>query len=769
MGASIESVSPRPTSPRGTGTRHPLRLRLGDCTISVDADGAIGSLYSLSERRSLFGREQVVFSKVQAGVVVHSQRIDWTAKVSPRSAQLAGRAFDSVDVTQGIEFYRGESRGFLRRVRLRNGGQGTVKLRLMEVVDPTSAHFDLGRWGSLGVNAFNRESHVAMDEVSDPPSARVVGSSPAPTRFYMTTSRTRALEFLNAGELPDPTAGMSGQVLILSQLDIELSPGESREAVFVSIYNPGKLEEALSDFGRIQGGENPPQERRPQIVCSEQPITEAASWAVSAIEGSAFAEDPFDSYEALRGLSYFDPAAARGVLDAAKGEVRRDGSLPHSAHPSSPGILETAVFLRGAAWSLVLSQDKKVARSAYPMVKKLAGFLMGSSKDYSVPTDTKLPQGWRRLLGSGFPTGEIPEVSLAVAGALADASQVARLVSKSDDAARFRERSEMILDHVRKKLLDDRGFLALCRDTAGRLRADETVDMAVAAYRRPFMASAEQAAVHRLLEKDFDTPYGPRCVPNSNLVYFNGSYGQGQLGGVWPRAALAHALVCYRSGLSGMGSLALRKMARLVTEDAPRLGGSPGEFPLWVDVDRGEAHGEGGDPVAAARFVEALLEGELGMSAGAEKPVLAPPTSSGLSWLMASDVWLGEQTSAFLGRASGSVCLFYSGGKVDSREGTRFAKAERLDLDARGVHGMTFHSPGQVICLGNGSPSPAKLTVNFSPRAADLSKHLSTPLEAYDPSRGSWTKTGSIRVMPTMSFETTIGANDWRIFRVATA
>jgi len=700
---------------------------------------------------------------------VASPKTEWAARLTPRSAQFTAKLFDSVDAAQSLEFYRGESRGLLRRARFRNGGAAPMKLRLMELVDPTAAHFDpSGRWGSLGVNAFNRESHVAMDEVSDPPSARVVGSSPAPARYYMTANRAKAQDLLAVGELPDSTAGMSGQVLILSQHDFELAPGESKEMMFAAIYHPGKLEDALADFRRIQDGEKLPQPKRPYIATSDQSINEAASWALAAVEGSALAEDPLDGYESMAGLSYFDPGLTKSLQAGAKREARKDGSLPHALVRSSSGVLETAVFLRGLARPLALSQDKKLARLSYPTVKKLAAFLLSCSKDFSVPLDPAFPQGWRRSLGSGYPTGEIPEISLSVSGALAQASQVARLVSKSDDAARFRERAEMISDHVRKKLIDERGFLSLCRDTAGRLRNDETVDMAVAAFRHPFMASAEQAAAHRLLERDFDTPYGPRCVPSTNQIYFNGAYGRGQLGGVWPRAVLAHALVCYRCGLSGIGSLALRKVAKLVVEDAARLGSSPGEFPMWVDVDRGEAHPEGGDPVAAARFIEALLEGELGVSAVVDGPSFSPPQSSGLLWLIASDVWFGEEVSVFIGRSSGSVHVFFSGSKAESKEGSRFGRSERLELGVRGVHGVSFHSPGQVICVGNSGTSSSKFTVSFSPRAPELAKHLSTPLETYDPSKGSWTKSGAIRVLPTMSFEAAVEAGGWKAFRVST-
>jgi hypothetical protein len=81
---------------------------------------------------------------------------------------------------------------------------------------------------------------------------------------------------------------------------------------------------------------------------------------------------------------------------------------------------------------------------------------------------------------------------------------------------------------------------------------------------------------------------------------------------------------------------------------------------------------------------------------------------------------------------------------------------------------LTFHTPGQAICLGNATGSQARFTVTFSPRAAELSKHLSVPLEEYDPAKGSWTKTGSLRVSPTMSFEASLEANGWRAYRVST-
>lgn len=748
--------------------RRPISLRQGECKLVIDSDGSVRGLLSLKEKRALFGFEQVRLYKVQAGIVVHAQRSDWAVRAKPRSVQLTGKIFESIEVAQLLEFHRGPSMGYVRRIRLRNGSVSPFRLRAVALLDPTAAHFrdDQITWGSLGVNAFNRQSHIALDEVSDPPSAKVVGAVPPPSRFYMTTDRSRAQAIVSSGELPEATAGMSGQVLIVSGHDFEIAPGETKELGFASIYSPGKLEDALAEFGKIQSGEKMSGSTGPFVASSNQQVGEAATWAVSVLEGGAFAEGNLDNFESLKALTYLNPGAAKDMVLQSKKALRSDGSFSHSLDSSRPGILESSIFLQSTSYLLSMEQDKKLTRAIYPLVKKMAQYLVSSSRDYVVSSEPGLPQGWRRHLGSGYPTGEIPEVSLAVAGALDGAAQVAKILSKAEDASKFRERSEMISDQVMKKLLDERGLPLLCRDSSGQLRTDETIDMSLAVYRH-LLPSVAQAVAHRILEKDFDTPYGPRCVPTSNMVYFNSTYGQGELGGVRPRAVLAHAIACYKAGLSGMGSLALAKIAKLVVDDSSRLGGSPGCFADWVDVESGEIHGDQSDPVAAARFLESIFEGELGLTVASDKIVFSPAPSTSIAWFLASDFWAGETVSAFVGRGNGGAHLFFSGAKVDSKSGFKFAKSERIDQPARGVHAICFYNPGQVICVGNSTPSQSKVTVTFSPKAAELAKHLSTSLEIFDSSRGIWSKIGSLRVSPTMVFEAMIEPNRWQAYRLS--
>ncbi len=764
----MESLPPKQQGLRSSTLKRPLSLWSREARIIADPEGSVRSFESYSEGRALFGFERQWFYKMQAGVLVQAQKTDWSVKASPRLLQFSARLFDCLEAVQSVRFLPGSTIGYARAVRLRNAGQSQLRLRVIGMFDPTAAQFESsGRWGSIGLNAFNRDSHVAMDEVSDPPSARVIGTVAQPSRFYMTTSRPKAQELVASGELPEATAGMSGQVIVLSLHDLDLAPGETRELTSVSIYNPTKLEDALGDFREVQKGEKRANGPLPFIACSSQQLADAAAWAASELESSGHASDVLDQFECLTANSLLDHSRLPQSFDRAKASVRKDGAIPHSAAQLEPGVLETALALQGFSRHLVLAQDKRLSRSQYPTIRKMAVYLMSASNEFTVRCDMSVPQGWRRRLGRGYPTGEIPEVLLAVAGSLAAAAQAAVQVARQEDAARFKERSELLCETVRKRLTDERGFLSLCLDSGGRLRAEETIDMAVAAYRHPFNQASEQAAVHRLMEPDFETPYGPRCVPTTNQVYFNRTYGSGQLGGYWTRAALAYVLVCYRAGLAGIGSLTLQKVAKLVTEDSARMRGSVGEFPLWADFEGGEVHGEDSDRVAAARLVEGLIFGEGGVLLSASGASLSPPGASSLGWIIASDIWLGEPVTFFVGRAAGRAHTFFSAGRVQGRGATRFASAEPLEAPARGVFAVSFSGPGQVICLGNSSGSAALAKMSFAPRAHELSKRLSTPLEALDPSAGSWEKVGTLRVLPVMTFDANLGPGEWKAFRVA--
>src|SRR5215470_767543 len=169
MGVAVEAVPPRQREFKSSSLKRPISIRSGGDRLLIDPDGAVRSYDSMTERRTIFGRDALFFYKVQAGVVVQAGRAEWSLKVGPKVAVFTGRVFDGIEVSQTIEFFRGASSGFTKRVRVRNGTASPMRFRFAELCDPGAAALGESslHWGSLALNAFNRESHVAMDEVSD--------------------------------------------------------------------------------------------------------------------------------------------------------------------------------------------------------------------------------------------------------------------------------------------------------------------------------------------------------------------------------------------------------------------------------------------------------------------------------------------------------------------------------------------------------------------------------------------------------------------------
>ncbi|MDV3244875.1 MAG: hypothetical protein LYZ66_06880 [Nitrososphaerales archaeon] len=767
MGATLEARPPRADEFRASSIRRPLTLRKGDLRLSLEPDGTVRFLQSLREGRLLFGREQLQFYKAQSGILMRGQRPDWTVRLTHSIASLSASIFQSVEASQRLRLLPPPAEGYARTLVVRNIGSAPVKVRLISLQDPTAAHFREKNydWGALGVNAFNRSSHIAMDEVADSPAARVVGAKPQPKLFHMTSDPVKAAELLQAGELSEPTAGMSGQVLVLAEYEFDLPVGGSSELNLLSLYDPTRLEGALSGFEALSTSFDTSEGVSFSATTSSPAVTAAASWAKSALEGVEYEADALDRYEAVRGVAFVDPRAARSIVERARASVTRSGSLGHSADQSRPGLLDTAVFLEGTCLLALLSPEKKYARSLYTLVKKLIGCLMSSSSDGVVRTDPSLPQGWRRKLGRGHPTGEIPEVSLSVASALYYAACLASRLGKGVESARWAERSKLVTESVKTRMLDERGYLALCFD-GGKLRSEETVDQAVACYRAMPGSAVASSEIHRLLEKDFESGWGPRTVPTTNRIYFNATYGEGQLGGYWTRAALAHAVLAYRAGLAGIGSIELEAIARLPSAEAVKLGGAPGEFPYWVDLLRREAHGPGSDPVAASRFLEALVCGELGLSVGSTGLSFNPSPTSRLKWLLLAGVNLGKRTSVFVGRGHGRAYAF-AAAEARIESGWKFSGAEAAESHDARLSAVSFFGPGQTVCVGNGSEGTVRSAVSFRPRDPALAKHLSVELQELETSTGSWKKVSTVRVLSSMSIEAVLGPHEWRAFRVS--
>ena len=766
MGVALEKEGRSAVELRSPSLRTKPVLKDSSAMLVMDAISSMDSLVSVPEGRAVFGRESVQVVKVQAGVRVGALPPVWRISASPREARFSGRIFDSLDVLHRITISGGPTPTTTRTVQLRNGGLSTLRLRLLSLHDPTTAHFgsEGGHIGAIGLNAFGRGSHAAMDEAAVPKAARVIGCDPPPDSLYMTNDVDRARDFFQKGDLPDSTAGMSGQVLILSLHEFELQPQRSFEVKYASVYSPDSLEEALSKFK----DKSPlPYGLRVRFTSSSETVSAAFEWAVAAMGTAPYLGDSLEALECLRSLGFTEGDAAARLAAKHLKRLKKDGSYPHPLDSEENGFLEASLLVSGASRLAVMRGDKKAARASYPALRRASINLLLNSGSGGLRADL-VPQGWRRSAGRSFPSGELSELDLAVSAALDDASVLASFLGKRDDAARFKQGSLMIETSVRKRLVDESGTMALNIDAEGRVFRDVTVDQAIGCWRHSPGREVSSNILHRLAERDFETGYGPRTVPTTNRLYFNGSYAEGQVGGFWTRASLACALLAYGTGLATMGSLGLQKVAKLVVEDLPSMGGLPGCFPFWVDVDKRQLHGLGSDPVAASRYVETVLAGEAGVVVGLQGAVFMPPEQSKLNWLLVESVKLGGDSSIFVGRSPGGSLSLLSSERAKLARGESFSHGERIAPADRLV-AFNFYGPCQYLAVGNPTQRSVHASVAVPPRVPELSKRLTADFEEFDQESGGWKRWATVRVLRAMTLDLTVGPGAWRAFRVSTS
>jgi len=262
-----------------------------------------------------------------------------------------------------------------------------------------------------------------------------------------------------------------------------------------------------------------------------------------------------------------------------------------------------------------------------------------------------------------------------------------------------------------------------------------------------------------MLEKDFETGFGPRTLPTTSPLFVNGNYFAGQLGGYWTRAALASALVSYRAGYAGLGSAQLLKVSRLVHDG---VAGLPGEFPYWFDPENRGFHSEESDPVAAARLIESVFYGEMGLS---EENGLDPPRATQVGWLFVSGFGNGGSQAFFLGREGNEVRVANS--SRDPRRGnSTHGRFERLVTSKPQVVAAQFSEPGNLVCVGSSSDQPSSCLLTLPLRDPSLSKHLMARLEEFNCGSGRWVEGPSVRLQERMTISVKLPPYGWKMLRL---
>jgi len=735
----------------------------------VDPDGDLLWSYSALEGRLIFGRSSLHVYRVQAGVRLRASRRGVEVKISPGFLELESRASDTLALSQKFEVVATDSSALTRKIRLSNLGKETVKAIVISLHDPTSINFrgSSDPPGGVGVNAFNRGDHVVIDDLGDVAGARVIGCSPAPRVIYMTKDKTRALELLERGELSESTAGISGPIMVLTQHELEIVPRGSAEVTFASVHNSSGLEGALSTFTSIishRGGVVAQQSQQspvpPIIASSSQDLNFASAWALSRVSSIEGVSSLLDRLETIRSLSLVNRELCQKLLRETIASQRKNGALPHSLNESTDGVLETSLFLMNASLSFRVLAEKKEIRAFYRSLRRASKYLRELSRTGLVHCSPVLPQGWRRELRAGYPTGILAEVNLGIAGALRAFGALAAFVGKGSDAALAGDASKNLIGLIREKLLDGGvAGLVLNVDEKGRLHREESIDEVVACYRLSLSNSLTAALARRMLEKDFETGFGPRTLPTTSLLFVNGNYFAGQLGGYWTRAALASALLSYRAGYAELGSAQLLKVSRLVHDG---VAGIPGEFPYWFDPENRGFHSQESDPVAAARLIESVFYGEMGLS---EENGLDPPRATQVRWLFVSGFGDGGSQAFFLGREGNEVRVANS--SRDPRWGnSTHGMFESLVTSKPQVVAVQFSEPRNLVCVGSSSDQPSSCLLTLPLRDPSLSKHMMARLEEFNCGSGRWVEGPSVRLQERMTISVKLPPYGWKMLRL---
>jgi hypothetical protein len=772
-------------------SRGPLRMK-------VEPDSSLSYLRSSDADRLLFGRGAVEIFKVQAGLLVPLRLKEMRVRLlSPTSAEFSCRPQDQPQFSYTTSLTRAPLRGYTRRVGVTNRSSAPLHIRALTLSDPSSLNFRKERDppGEIGMNAFNRGDHVVMDDVGDTTGARVVGFSPRPSAIYMTTDRQRVLDLFAAGELPEMVSGISGAVMILAQQEADVPSGGSAEFLMAALYESSSLETALAGLSSLlasgmnrdgkEGGNGEVAGARHEAAgylahsvfgCSNPAVSFAFAWAKAALHCIEGEEDLFERLCAGVGLGLVRPDRFELDFEATRSGQRKDGFISRYGS-AERGPLETALFIMNSCFFLALRGDKKLTRKWYSSLRRAGAGLMADAEDGLVHASASGPDGWRRRLGSGFPTGVTSEVNLAVARALNELATLAYAAGKGSDSATFREANVKMVSSINERLRDAKtGNLALNIYPKGRVHAELTVDQAVGLYYYPFDHNLASSTVQRMLERDFESGLGPRCVPTSNSLYFHPTYGEGQLGSCWTRASLAHAVLAYRAGYPNIGGLQLEKVARIVYSDWEKFGGVPGEFPYWFsEPERRLMDGSGSDPVAAARFVESVVFGELGVALTPQGARLKPPSSSQLRWASMHEMILGEKGSVFVGRSSGKIALIASNHPRAESDGLmRFLGCRRLAAPAP-IEALIFWDRStMLVCVGSsdaGAPGSAahSWTLTVPVGGEPFASSLFVEIGEFNQEAGLWNRPERKRLAGALQIRVELKPGAWRAFRLAPA
>ena len=169
--------------------------------------------------------------------------------------------------------------------------------------------------------------------------------------------------------------------------------------------------------------------------------------------------------------------------------------------------------------------------------------------------------------------------------------------------------------------------------------------------------------------------------------------------------------------------------------------------------------------MSAARFVEALLTGEAGLTISAEGPTFRVARGSHLTWFSMRGFRIGGDGALFVGRTKSEALVVSSYEKVHVEGSVKLSRSETLEVSPS-VECLVFWDQSSLLaCAGNTSPFALSEVVRVPLRGKPLATSLFADLDEFNQETCQWERLDRRKLLDRLELRVDLGPGSWRVFR----
>ncbi|MBC5825299.1 MAG: hypothetical protein GIX02_10830 [Candidatus Eremiobacteraeota bacterium] len=660
---------------------------------TIKATGAVERFYSIEAGQEFFGSVLLHHWDGRTGVQLEPRTGSFI--IHPEHQQHVFTLANDVAVHEDIFVLSGQPGddgsvdppALYYAVELRNDTQEplTVSTFAFCQLRGDTAH-DVLTTFSKRLNAFIAWNNSKKDYV------RLFGCS-VPVRSFETTSdHAKAVSEHCPQALSGKTDVAGGDPLAVLELSHDLKPGKAAKFTLLLSFSVRGKKDALRTYRSC-----PPADEalartqeyyrdvlgRSIVVTPDPEVNRGVLWAkanmlrvqLKAPTGWAFTNDPGHSNNSVArdtawfayGADYLTPEFSRASLLAYVKRQEKSGEIIEyydirngKAADYGLNINDNTPLLVLALWHHYnTTGDKDFLREVYPAAAKAARYILSQRNEQGLVWCTATGTsdfgiiGWRNVIQDYRLSGATTEVNSECYAALLTASQMARVLEKHEESAKFKQSAEQLRTDINTHLSNpSNGLYYLNITVEGVPRSDVTADLVF-----PVMfgvASSDKAAliIGRLSARDFWTEAGIRTVPRSAPYYSPGPKpAYGLLGGVWVAMSFWYAFAA-APFVPDFMAYALSVSFRHYSRDPKRNNTVPGQFSEWLHGETLVNEGMMLSPWFPPRYLWAAIEGAAGLDTSTGSLSVNPRLAPDWKWCAVQNLpYCGQRLTWFVARA----------------------------------------------------------------------------------------------------------------------